>query len=696
MFAPHRERASLVKLPRLAASTLVAVALAVSMSLGVVLPAQAASAVGGWNPKQYMINVLSSMLSAAGGDNPYKRAVIAADQTFDHSWEAFEEQWKSSRISPGTPGSYNDYVLQKQEYFLKNNIKSTQGDTVQGVTDNRKYVGKAGMPATKRVKLMKATKAVGGVVGALAPVLAFEYRAEISSGVAGMFGVDDTTGAVCANSQFLKDNGVAAVWTGFQNWVTGVDCDAWAYAQAFQPNADAAEGWNGASVCQSGGACMRLDGRSLWDHASNRAAGYCLASSGTWVVGQNALSTRLVYPAGTALPAGQNLNQTFTPRTVPDTFGWLSGTECGGSTMWARMFNADSAWIAAHPAPPAPIRLELYNPSTSVVVASGAVTTTSADPDRHFECDIKGSNGVTYTASSESFKETDADGAAAIVCPTFPEDVKPLETEIREVGGGQDTKILDEPTTDAFRSFWDAYPECREGACALDLERKADGVSCFTDAITAATCAAWMMDPLKSTNYQCTYGIHDVALEECYAYGETFKPESIATGRAYADPLTGLPVTGQSSPNAATGALNRLAVDPRDFNGCLDKGWAEANPVEWVVVPVTCSMQASFVPRTGFVDGEMAKVAVSWSNTGPAALAASVANWHIAPTVSGCETSIPFPVPLIGRSITVPIIQACPGTPFGDFAPFIRFTVSATLIVTAGFACKKIVGGWLS
>ena len=680
-----------MKLSRFAASAAVVSILAVSMGAGAAAPATAAplhpaSAVlppgSGWNPKQYMINVLSSMLSGAGGDSASKRAVIAADQVFDHSWESLEQQWKMK--SAIVPSSYDDYVLQRQEHFLKNNLTSTPGELAHPNSVKKKWVKPMRPPATKALKVLKG---VGGVVGGTAAFYAFDQRANISAGFAEFVGVDNSTGATCANSKFLSENG-ETVTAGFQNWITGVDCEPFAFAEEYNANAGIEPGFSSLAACTPDGSnCVRVKGTSSravttsgssWGPMGSIVQAVCTETT----KGPPAMFTFLKLESGMVQKGdGYYYHQ--------DTGWWASNNPCEGF-----------AWPAAtsHRQPVDPIVGVSMQPTEALAKAPGGlipVEPTSTDPERVLTCTITGTDGQQYTVQSPTFTESTG-GTAEPNCPVLPADVGAANVKLTEDGGGQSSTLVDSPTTPEYQAWWAAYPECREGACSLDLTQKPSGQSCFADAASSAACAAWLIDPLKADNYQCMYGTHAVSLSECNVYGDVFKPEKVLTGQPYTDPLTGLPVTGQSSPGASKSTLNRVALDPRDFRGCLDNGWAAANPVEWVMVPVTCSMQSSFVPRTGFVDGQLTKVALTWANTGPAKLAASVGAWKIAPNVAGCESSMDFPVPMVGKTIHVPIIQACPGTPFGDFAPFIRGLVSAVLIITAGFACKRIVAGWIA
>ena len=675
----------------------VAAILGLSMMVGVALPAQAASLwPNGWAPRQFMINVLSSVLAKAGPDSPSKRAVIAADQIYDHSWEALEEQWKMP--SKGAPGTYQDYVLQRQEYFAKNNLTSNPAE-LSHPNNQKKYVKTAKPPATKSMRLVKN---LAGIGGGLAGMAAWEYRAEIGNGVAGIVGVDSATGAVCSNSQFLSENGAAPV-AGFQNFITGQDCDAWAFAEDWVPNEDAAL-YTGGADC---GALGTVDGFGFTSSAQVVAANpFCrqvsypyIKNDGTKVRNGTALLQDVKF-SGTSgtmsysvqgiqdAPSGYMQNTAFiyqclsSDGTQPSGGSFYVGAGNlplrSGSSSFSCSTGKVAIWAGSH------MNGSTYSDSTFYGLAymSGREMTPlgDGDPDRQLVCTIKGDDGKTYEGVSATFSETDPSMAPA-ECPALPEGVMPEKVDMGLKTGDSVQPLATEDTTDAYRAWWQAYPECREGACSLDLLQKKDGTvgaSCFDDASTADACADWMKDPEKVKNYQCRYGVHDVDLSECYAYGDVFKPEKVAAGQAYTDPETGLPVKGQSTPTAARMALGKAITDPRDFTGCLDKGWSQANPVEWVMVPTQCSLQWAFAPSPNTMTVAGLKMNNAWRNKPPGEIINAVTGWNLTPVGSGCKITAQF----AGRPF---VIDACPGSTLAGVA-----TISS-LISVAGMLFVNIM-----
>lgn len=617
----------------------------VAVFAGVAFPANAASLwPSGFNPKQLMINVLSSVLSAAGPTSPTKRAVIAADQKYDHSWEALEQQWKQS--SSGAPGTYDDYVLQKQKYFADNNMTSKQGELGTGA-NVKKYVKTASIPATKAVGFLKSAAGAGVVVAA---VEAWTHRADIADGAVAIVGVDDATGAVCANSAFLQQNGGAAggITANLQNTITGRDCNAWKQSANYVSNSDViprAAGWlhddysNGTGVYPYDHLYYRFQMSVTPDGSSGTISGRVVAMD-FQAMGEGYQSTVFDYQCtgtdpNTNGPYLRTVTVNFPTRAQPSrtsTSVWACPT---GQTLYAIGRQGGSTTQIAdkgvtwqnQPSDP-----QYFGPSSPNYVPG-----VSTDPARVMTCTVTGTDGQTYTASSPSFKESSGSFAAP-VCPVLPGGVGIAQVKAQETGGGSPAAtVIDQPTTPAYQAWYTAYPECHEGACALDLLRKDTNVSCFDTLATAAICVDWMKDPTKAADYQCMYGTHAVDLTECNVYGDVFKPDKVTTGQAYTDPTTGESVGGQSSPTAAQTALLRGITDPQDFTGCLDKGWAAANPVEWVMVPVQCALQWAFVaPQSTFTDAGVA-IQAAWKPTFLGQIGDTFAQFQITATSSGCK-----------------------------------------------------------
>lgn len=634
--------------------------------IGAAAPATAApSFPTGWNPKQFMINVLGSLLSAAGGDNPYKRAVIAADQKFDHSWEALDAAWKKP-ASGGAPATYEDYVLQRQEYFDKNNLTSTPGE-ISHPNNQKKWVRPARVPATGATKMLKF---VGGIGAGVAVFAGWEYRAQISDGIVKITGYDDTTGAVCRNSDMLAANGQGFV-AGTQNWLTGVDCDAWKTAQDYVANTDVLvrpDGWSASSITYAtGGQAIQQ-----WGFGAVGATTFpltILKSSQNWNASQY-----ITYQCwnGTSYHGGGSALGTYMTGTAPPEIVHNIQFQCSQSgssigTIKVR-FAANNEVTWGKPGTP------LYVPGTS------------ADPERTLKCTITGTDGNQYEMSSPPFKES-AGVFAEPACPVMPDGVGVEDVLVQQEGGGTTNTLLDEETTPEYQQWWQQYPECREGACPLDIVKKSDNLSCFSSVEAAGACRDWFADPQKDQNYQCMYGAHNVSLTECYVYADVFKPEKVLGGQGYTDPETGISVPGQSSPGAAKVALGRVITDPTNFAGCLDTGWAAANPVEWVIVPMQCTLQWAFAPRPGVVLAELAGLEQAWAKKPPAVITGAVSQWNVAPTMDGCSKTVNF----LGSAL--PVWNVCPGSAYEWLAITSRVILNISVTVGVVWAVRRMTSG---
>lgn len=665
--------------------------------IGAAAPATAApSWPSGWNPKQFMINVLGSVLSAAGGDNPFKRTVIAADQKFDHSWEGLEQQWKKPG-GAGAPQSYDDYVIQKQTYFAQNGLTSVPGDVNH--PNSKKYVATAKPPATKATAMKKIAK-VGGPLVALT---AFEFRADIANGVVGMFGID-TNGAVCSNPVASE---------GFVNFLTGQDCAPYKLAQEYTPNVDLTpEMINGFCGNITGIDAPPANGAIITDYQPKCRGGISYArpsqGNGQWRKwNAPSVSSATVLPNGAirfqinlggeplALNGWNNFNPSVNYRCIDATgkvvtLAGNGGNGLGRTTTWEVGCAANHRLLVWMTTPldgqeATPITQTPHVSKYLLIYVQGQPLSELVDPDpqRTLNCTITGDDGNTYTSQSEPYSE--AGGLIAPPkCPELPAGVGAVGINLTENGPMGPRELYNQPTTEEYKQWWQQYPECRDGACSLDLVQKTNQRSCFSSVGEAELCRDWFTDPQRDAKYQCTYGVHAVSLTECYVYADVFKPEKVLNGQAYTDPKTGDVVAGQSSPGAASIALRRPIVDPSNFTGCLDTGWAAANPVEWVMVPVQCALQWAFAPRPGVVLAEFAGVENAWAKKPPAVITGTVSEWNITPTMSGCDKTVNF----LGAPLQV--WNVCPGSPYEWLAITSRLILNISVTVGVVWAIRRL------
>ena len=642
----------MTRLTRALALSLSALLLALVVSVGA--PAASAQAAmkypDGFSPKAWIINVVSSVLAAAG-DTDLQRALMANSTTYDHSFEGLEQQFKATAPGglPSTPG---EYQIVADKYFLENNLTSTPGDVAHpNNVSAPKFVAGAKIPATKAKKF---TKALGGIVDVSSVIGSAFTGFQVGKLGAEAFGMD--VSGLC--SPTFADAGLVAL-------VTGTDCDAfYNLPGSFLINQDAAGGVS-AYVCHTSGTpCMSYVGFNVdatWGPVAcfewaetpiianmHLQDGYRVVNGGPPTPVTGSTNPLKVYCAGLG---GKGY---YRPdASVLDAHGAISGWSHGSQTV------------------PTPVVIE------------------TADPDRSLVCDTLGTDGVTYTETSALFKES-AGKLPDVECAALPPGVGVDAVKVDETGGDAGpVTLLDEQTTPEYKSWRTAYPECVQGACSLQLidKRGAVPVSCFDSAASAEACNGWMLDPDKGLNYQCTYGSHDVDIDECYAYANVFSPEKIAAGAAYADPATGQSVMGQSSPSAGREAMSGAIQDPADMPGCLSNGWAAANPIEWVLVPVVCALQSQFVPSPEAVIVSAGTVSSAWDETMPGQLATVAADFDLNPVVSGCKKTVTL------FDTTFEVLDACPGSALESTAALSRLLLNVSVTVGLVFALTRYIGG---
>lgn len=585
----------------------------------------------------------------------------------------------------------------------------------------------AGMVASNGVSAWKGTgfrfprfptsplTAVRGALGsplvATVGIAAFMQRADIANGVTSWVGID-ATGSVCSDPVAGGHN--------FVNWVTGQDCDQWRAAQDFVPNfgtVPKAAGWVGSEYYwgaskapvllhavgsqvtpgspQAGSFSYSID-YSIEPYTSSQQApvwnAICMTSTGRF--------------EATALDGGPQGGAAGVVRTITFDCGLGNKLYALGRVTPPSAAGAYSVQGSVDRATGQPYFFN--NPSTDLAyltpLSPAYQPAVAGNPDRQIQCTQYGAsgavtNGYTTAVTEETIKVS---GMPAPVCLPLPNAENPNRVVLTETGGGESNVYYDKTQTDAATN-WDANysADCGSGVsqhtCLLDLVQTSNGISCFS---STANCADWMSDPARDSKYQCQYGGKSEAVNQCYVYANVFDAAKRAAGNPYADPKTGEDTGKGTGSDLDTQTMGNPAGAVIQPNGSVTSCWGGGspgafNPVGWIVRGGQCLLNWAFVPRPLVVKSQMEAVSTGWQSNGIGKLVTAVGSWRISPVVSGCSSSLPFPVPMIHKTITVPIIQACPGTPMGDFAPWVRALVSAGLIVTAGFAVKRIVAGWI-
>ena len=539
-------------------------------------------------------------------------------------------------------------------------------------------------PMTSLKNFVKPT--VGGVVVGTVAATAFEQRADIANGVLSWFG-QDANAAVCSDSVSGGHN--------FVNFLTGQNCDAWHAAHDYVPNTDAAGSVAGAVACSLAGVCFQLTsvGENVYQPYSQVATVACFALSGV------ATATGSYLVDGGSVPyffraAGPS---TGSIGKLPLAARYATGA-CGGSGGLSYLGGGNLAPSDSF----GPAGFTSYgwghrDVSGGVVLDTAAqpVTVASTDPDRTLQCVLTYSDGTTEQGSTASFKES----AGSWPTPNCPQPGSKIVTHMKvtELGGDQANVMYDE----AMNADYVAHAAgdktmCGTSACILDLKDLTTGRSCFAE---SALCDGWMADPARDTKYKCTYGSQTDPIQDCYVYANVFNAAKRLAGDAYADPHTGDDVGGfgSTSESADSRLMGRApGVGPSfSWSSCFGGTYSAFNPLEWTLKPMQCALQWAFSPNPVVVQSAMIQLQSTWSNTAPAKFATAVSSWHVAPVMTGCRSDMAFPMPFFGKTVTVPIIDTCPGTALGSMAGFIRAVGDVALGVTVGFAIKRRIAGWV-
>jgi hypothetical protein len=519
------------------------------------------------------------------------------------------------------------------------------------------------MPAIKASSLLK-------VVGPTAAVLStFALGTSIGSTASRMTGFKDDD--VC-----MEKNGLLTAAAGFLN---GVNCDAYNNALAVnQQNLDASATASYAPTCLSTGYCVQLVKMATATSNFNRA---CFIGTGSAFVNGPQILVSVRTAAGG--PSGNSSLGEF--GTAVAGYGDCSA---GGMNM-DRFTGAQLIDVG----------LTVYSYSISGGGATEESTPSvlspgNANPDRQYKCTITSNTGGVYSASSESFKETDPN-TMPIKCPPIPAPEWGTEQTITEEGGPAPLELQRKQTTPEYQASATNYPECMTGLCTLELYPTASpSVSCFTD---PTACADWFEDPAKADNFRCKYGTHVVSLAECNLYSPTFKPDALDTGKGYGNPSTGEPLPGQTVKTNAQSAFGDPIQNPDGTRECFPTGWAVFNPVEWVMKPVQCAMQWAFVPRAKTVTDAEEHFQDKWKLSTPGKLVAAIAALGFTAPSSGCQgLALQVPVP---NSHGDPVLQtrymlpACPGDFFAPWAPPFSILIGGAACVAGFFGARKLIGG---
>lgn len=239
------------------------------------------------------------------------------------------------------------------------------------------------------------------------------------------------------------------------------------------------------------------------------------------------------------------------------------------------------------------------------------------------------------------------------------------------------------PTT-AYSEWKAGTPECSGSSqrCTLDLVKS--GKSCFEN---PAACEAWTEDVKQPSHpYVCKYGGNAVALTECSVYSPTFSSQNRDAGEAYA-PKSGEP--GDTSAPTKPGTIGG-GPGPGD-DECFPEGYGAANPVEWVMQPVTCAILAAVTPRPGAVEAFNAQLQSDLAGSSIGRFATSVESIPaMFQQQDGCG-GIPFNVSIYGADVSGQLFESCT-EPWASVANYVRTVLAALLFLSLFMAGSRYLG----
>lgn len=650
-------------------------------------------------PRAFMLNVLGSMLGSAM-PTKWQAEQLANQYRYNHSWEGLNAQFGQDPANPnyhGQPDKYDDYVIRKYEL-----------DKIGG-TNGRPLAP----PVTKPKPFIKG---LGGVAGGLINITALPIGTMIGNGISHMFGLD-VDGLVCQQSQ--KENDVGKIMLSL---FTGVNCGIEEFPPQFLPNTDVdgegitdgfcispyisswanTTGVPGDPECRVTNAHWRqtsadpyeLIGVVFLDTAEETSPGFYRL---TFNVIQTGTLEGQAFYWGTQIGqvSGVCLNADGTKGTSIR-LGGAPATITAADGMKGRVFTNTTACpygivvYATNPAGDTGIGGTTGGIMYKTGVPMTEIEWANENPQRYLECRITGDDGQVYTAVSEPYTETE-EGIPGAECPALPEGVRAENVTVDQGTATDRSPVYDEDVIEEYAEWWDNYPECRTGACKLDLIRESDGKSCFD---LEDACASWFESPTRDTDYQCRYGTHDVDLDECYVYSGIFVPGRIEVGAPYADPLTGEWSGGQANPTDAAEMMNTAPQNPDTYRTCLETGWsATPDPINWVFTPIRCALEWAFVPRTAIVVMEGMKLTDKMDESAPGQLAAMFGGWSITPQMSGCSRHVEYPTAINDGVVTVPVWDVCPGSWAEPVGIVSRVILNASATVLAIIALRRAVAG---
>lgn len=436
------------------------------------------------------------------------------------------------------------------------------------------------------------------------------------------FGIDANQ-TVCANT---SSDPMGVLW----RTLSGNDCDAFEAAESYVPDMDIVPmgpgwrenkyiwvgNWGATGTGSPTGAAGSFVFQEQWQMTTQTST----APFG--VVCQNSV-TKAYYQLGIVGNVGLN-DQT-----------WSYNCNSGGRTNGVLVAMGRITGTTGYAVDIYTIRQEEGSPAYFTPLSENYRPGVTADPDRTYECTTTYADGSKSVGTSPAFKESSGSfGNPACPAAVVPAGSPPkVVDKVTVKDNVTQTIVYNNTTSTVYKDLATTQPSCLNGSCVLNLKVKATGKSCFD---LGDVCKDWLD---HKTDYQCSYGSVLKGIESCYIYGNTFDRNKVAAGNGYSDPATGNDTQSNTSPGVDQAKMNRPVRPNAQDRDCFGSGWASvANPLDWVMVPVNCSLEWAFVPRDVVVKESMYGAGDAWDETPPGKLGAFVTGLSAdLPVLDGCE-----------------------------------------------------------
>jgi hypothetical protein len=417
------------------------------------------------------------------------------------------------------------------------------------------------------------------------------------------------------------------------------------------------------------------------------------------------------------------------------------------------------AWYLTRTAIGAAWALSGNNYSTTGLIGSFTLPgptlngSTLVAPIHKIRTDVTCAGGSVITGYSVTFTEIQT-VPPDIPMPSCGPGVLPTHVSVREGGadGAGGTRGLDwtAGTTTSADPLADCYPGGAAAPCVLSLLKVVPGgvVSCNEPTVD---CTSYVAATSTTADYQCRWGVHIVALNQCEALQPlqltptipvapgvnpltqistvtvtnpdgstttteiqqkpdgTFQKVVTVTSVGGTRTITTTPVDPQNNPTGTpttvvvppgvvapipgTGGMPTPTVGtvPNEGSDCWPSGVAAWNPAEWVLRPVKCALVWAFVPRTATLTtlAATAKTDLTTQGVGPIVAAVSI-NVAKLGSGSGCTgPTVTFAAVGITKALTP--FNAC-STPMSTLAQISYWVTTVVVVMGGGFAAIAAVG----